>query len=103
MRNILSFKADYPEAKIVKLEQNYRSSKHIISAANAVIKNNKEALEKELWTNNDQGEEIKYLEAFDDKSEANWIAENIQDYVKAEKKKTYSDNLLLYRTNAQSR
>ena len=48
MRNILSFKADYPEAKIVKLEQNYRSSKHIISAANAVIKNNKEALEKEL-------------------------------------------------------
>jgi len=52
MRNILEFKKDYPNAKIVKLEQNYRSTKTIISAANTVIKNNKEALDKELWTDN---------------------------------------------------
>lgn len=103
MRNILSFKKDYPEAKIVKLEQNYRSSKHIIAAANAVIKNNKEALDKELWTDNAQGEQIKYLEAYDDKSEANWIVENIMDYVKEWESQVYSDNLILYRTNSQSR
>ena len=101
MRNILSFKKDYPEAKIIKLEQNYRSTKHIINAANTVIKNNKEALDKELWTDNIQGEKIQYLEAYDDRSEANWIAENIVEHAKWEWK--YSDNLILYRTNAQSR
>jgi DNA helicase-2/ATP-dependent DNA helicase PcrA len=52
MRNILEFKKDYPNAKIVKLEQNYRSTKTIIHAANTVIKNNKESLDKELWTDN---------------------------------------------------
>lgn len=101
MRNIINFKKDYPNAKVVKLEQNYRSSKHIIAAANTVIKNNKEALDKELWTDNDQGDMILYAAAVDDKSEANWIAENIQEDVKQGWK--YLDNLLLYRTNAQSR
>jgi DNA helicase-2/ATP-dependent DNA helicase PcrA len=54
MRNIINFKKDYPEATVIKLEQNYRSTKHIIAAANTVIKNNKEALDKELWTDNVQ-------------------------------------------------
>jgi len=98
MRNIINFKKDYPDAKVVKLEQNYRSTKSIISAANTVIKNNKEALEKELWTDNSQGEKIHYISAQDDRGEANWIAENIQKY-----EWDYSDNLVLYRTNAQSR
>ena len=101
MRNILEFKKDYSEAKIVKLEQNYRSTKCIISAANSVIKNNKEALPKELWTENIEGEKIQYAISYDDKGEANYIAENIEKYV--EKWGKYSDNLILYRTNAQSR
>lgn len=101
MRNILSFKKDYPEAEVIKLEQNYRSTKNIISWANALIKNNKEALDKELWTENISWEKIQYLEAVSDTSEANWIAENIKESVWKEWK--YSENLILYRTNAQSR
>ena len=101
MRNIIEFKKDYPDAKFIKLEQNYRSTKCIIQAANAVIKNNKEALKKELWTDNVEGEKIQYIVTYDDKWEANWLAENIEEYVKEKWK--YSDNLILYRTNAQSR
>jgi len=101
MRNILSFKKDYPDAKVVKLEQNYRSTKNIIKAANTVIKENKEALDKELWTDNIEGEKIVYSEAHDDKWEANWIVETIIDNKLDDD--SYSDNLILYRTNAQSR
>lgn len=101
MRNILEFKKDYPDAKIVKLEQNYRSTKHVIAAANTLIKNNKEALDKELWTDNPQGEKISYAAAVSDTAEANFIAENIKEYVWEDGK--YSENLILYRTNAQSR
>jgi len=101
MRNIINFKKDYPWAKIIKLEQNYRSTKHIIAAANTVIKNNKEALDKELWTDNAEWNLIQYASAIDDRSEANFIAENIKDYVSAWG--NYWDNLVLYRTNAQSR
>lgn len=126
MRNIINFKKDYPEAKIVKLEQNYRSTKHVIAAANTVIKNNKESLDKELWTDNPQGEKIFYAAAVSDTAEANFIAENIQEYVNTPilnpfpleekgaaasslssqervRERCYSDNLILYRTNAQSR
>lgn len=103
MRNILHFEKDYPDAKIIKLEQNYRSTKRIIEAANHIIQNNTEALKKELWTENQTGEKISYYEAPDDSSEANWIAENIQNYVKESSTSLYSDNLILYRTNAQSR
>jgi len=81
MRNIINFKKDYPNAKVVKLEQNYRSTKHVIAAANTVIKNNKEALDKELWTDNPQGNMIQYMSAVDDRSEANWIADNIKEHV----------------------
>ncbi len=98
MRNILNFQKDYPQALIVKLEQNYRSTKKIIESANAIIKNNKDSLKKELWTDNDSGENIIYGECYDDGAEANWIAENIKEH-----EGDLKDNLILYRTNSQSR
>lgn len=101
MRNILNFKKDYPDAKIVKLEQNYRSTKTIINAANEIIKNNVNSLKKELWTDNILWEKINYIEALDDKMEAHVIAEIIKE--KNELWSPYSDNLILYRTNWQSR
>lgn len=108
MRNILHFQKDYPQAKVVKLEQNYRSTQNIIKAANIVIAKNTEALKKELWTENTQGEKIQYFEAIDDNSEASFIAENIEEYIRRPVSSEtglnrYSDNLILYRTNAQSR
>ncbi len=98
MRNIINFRKDYSDALIVKLEQNYRSTKKIIAGANAVIKNNTSGIKKELWTNNNEGEHISYIEAPDDKIEASIIANIIK-----EKEGNYIDNLVLYRTNAQSR
>lgn len=126
MRNILHFQKDYPNAKVVKLEQNYRSTQNIIKAANIVIAKNTEALKKELWTDNFEGEKIQYFEAVDDNSEASYIAENIEEYMNTPilnpfpseekgaaasslssqervRERCYSDNLILYRTNAQSR
>ncbi|MDD4151025.1 MAG: UvrD-helicase domain-containing protein, partial [Candidatus Gracilibacteria bacterium] len=98
MRNIINFKKDYPEAKVVKLEQNYRSTKVIIEAANKIIKNNKTALDKTLWTDNLEGEKIVFIESPDDRIEANTIAKIIK-----EKGHPYKKNLILYRTNGQSR
>lgn len=98
MRNILHFEKDYPEAKLVKLEQNYRSTKKIIAAANEVIKNNKNALKKELWTDNVDGDHITLIHAPDDRTEAGEIAKIIK-----EEGRPYSKNLILYRTNGQSR
>lgn len=98
MRNILNFQKDYPEALVIKLEQNYRSTKYIISAANEVIKNNKTALDKTLFTDNEQGEKITIIDAPDDRLESKTIAKIIK-----EKEGDYSDNLILYRTNGQSR
>lgn len=98
MTNIINFRRDYPDALIVKLEQNYRSTKTIIAWANAVIEKNNSGIKKELWTDNTDGEKIQYIEAPDDKTEASIIAETIK-----EKWENYSDNLILYRTNAQSR
>lgn len=97
MTNILNFEKDYPEAKIVKLEQNYRSTKNIIWAANNLIKNNKNAREKTLFTDNVEGEKIQIIKSYDDRAEAKTISEIIKE------KWTYSDNLVLYRTNTQSR
>lgn len=98
MRNILNFQKDYKEAKIVKLEQNYRSTKKIINAANEVIKNNKNALKKTLWTNNTEGEHIILIKTGDDRKEAEKIVELIKKEGHPWKK-----NLILYRTNGQSR
>ena len=102
MTNIINFKKDYPEAKVVKLEQNYRSTKSIIDAANSVIKNNVNSLKKELWTDNKVGEKIRYIEAVDDRQEAKIITEIIKEKFE-EEKSPYKDNLILYRTNGQSR
>lgn len=98
MRNILNFQKDYPEAKIVKLEQNYRSTKKIIGAANEVIKNNQNALKKTLWTDNTEGEHIVLIKNSDDRKEAEKIVELIKKEGHPWKK-----NLILYRTNGQSR
>jgi len=98
MRNIINFRKDYSDALIVKLEQNYRSTKKIIAWANAVIAKNISGIKKELWTENDEGQHISYIEAPDDKIEASIIANIIK-----EADGEYIDNLILYRTNAQSR
>ena len=103
MNNIINFKKDYPEALEVKLEQNYRSTKNIIAWANSVIKNNTIWIKKELWTDNDTWEFIKYIEAPDDKIEAKVIAKIIKHKKENNLESKYSDNLILYRTNAQSR
>lgn len=98
MRNILNFENDYPEALVIKLEQNYRSTQNIINAANTVIKNNRSALDKTLFTNNNIWEKITYIDAPTDRIESSTIAKIIK-----EKWWKYSDNLVLYRTNWQSR
>ena len=102
IRNIMDFEKDYPEAKTIKLEQNYRSTKNILAAANAVIENNQNRKPKELWTENTVGEKITSYLANDERDEANFIATTIM------KQKTifnasYGDMAILYRTNAQSR
>ncbi len=101
MSNIINFKKDYPDALIVKLEQNYRSTKNIISWANSVIWNNSSWIKKELWTDNIDWEKINYIEAPDDRIEANTISEIIWKNIDNWKK--YTEHLILYRTNAQSR
>ena len=110
MRNILNFRKDYSDALIVKLEQNYRSTKTILEWANAVIKNNNSGIKKELWTDNNDWEKITYIEAPDDKLEARIIADIIKEKSSPQLSPwgegvatSYSDNLILYRTNAQSR
>lgn len=102
IRNILDFEKDYPEAKIVRLEQNYRSTKLILDVSNAVIKNNKGRKGKELWTENDSGEKIILTETIDERDEARWIARKIRE-TQAEAGRPLRDFTLLYRTNAQSR
>jgi len=101
MKNILNFKKDYPEAIVIKLEQNYRSSKTIIAAANVVIKNNIDALDKTLWTDNQEGEKIYLFSAISENAEAKFVADTIE--TKFEEEEKYKNNLILYRTNAQSR
>lgn len=100
-KNILNFEKDYPNAKVVLLEQNYRSTSTILDAANDVIKNNKEKKDKKLWTNNGKGEKIKYYRAFNEKDEANYVSRKIKEF--AAHGASYKDIAILYRTNAQSR
>ena len=101
MQNILDFEKDYPEAKVVLLE-NYRSTKKILQAANEVIKNNRNRRPKKLWTQNDEGEQIVYYRANDERDEAVFVASTIDNIVR-EKVKNFKDFAVLYRTNAQSR
>ncbi len=99
-RNILNFERDYPEAKVIRLEQNYRSTKSIIGAAQELIKNNNQRTEKNLWTQNQEGLPITLYQAMDEKDEAEFVAQEIQSLRKFHK---LSDFVILYRTNAQSR
>ncbi|QZT34638.1 DNA helicase PcrA [Caldalkalibacillus thermarum TA2.A1] len=98
---ILSFEEDYQDATVIKLEQNYRSTKRILEAANEVIKHNVQRKEKKLWTANEQGSRIKYYRAENEHDEAYFVTKQIQEAVKAGR--NYSDFAILYRTNAQSR
>lgn len=101
IQNILSFEEDYPEAKTIFLEQNYRSTKTILNAANEVIKNNSERKPKGLWTANTNGEKIHYYEAMTERDETEYVVREIMKHQRNGKK--YQDMAILYRTNAQSR
>lgn len=102
IRNILDFEKDYPGAKIVKLEQNYRSTQNILNVANGVIKHNPGRRDKNLWTDAEAGEKIKYYQAYDEKDEARFVVGQIERQVR-EGNFNRSDFAILYRTNAQSR
>lgn len=100
-KNILNFEKDYKDAKVVLLEENYRSTKTILNAANNVIKNNKVRKEKNLWTQNEEGSKITYYKAFDEKDESNYVVNEIKKLI--EKGVNPKDICVLYRANAQSR
>ena len=100
--NILNFEKDFPGTKIIKLEQNYRSTKPILDAANAVIKHNPKKYEKNLWTENKEGNMPKLHVAKNEYDEASYIVEQIE-HLRREEYFKYSDFTVLYRTNAQSR
>lgn len=102
IQNILDFEKDYPDAKLVKLEQNYRSTQFILDAANAVIDNNSGRKPKNLWTDKDGGSEIVYYQAMDERDEARFVIERVQELQQKEHAKL-GDMAVLYRTNAQSR
>ncbi|HGH8042036.1 TPA: DNA helicase PcrA [Streptococcus agalactiae] len=102
MQNILDFEKDYPQAKVVLLEENYRSTKKILQAANNVINHNKNRRPKKLWTQNDEGEQIVYHRANNEQEEAVFVASTIDNIVR-EQGKNFKDFAVLYRTNAQSR
>ena len=99
--NILNFEKDYPGCKVILLEQNYRSTKNILNAANDVIRNNKKRKDKNLWTDNDNGIKIKYKKCDDEKDEASYVVREILKLLNAGEKR--EDIAILYRTNAQSR
>ena len=100
-RNILNFSKDYPECITILLEENYRSTKTILNAANSVIKHNKKRKDKNLWSNNDIGNKIKYIKTEDEKAEGDYVTKEIKELVN--NNVSYDDIAILYRTNAQSR
>lgn len=100
-KNILNFEKDYPDCKTILLEENYRSTKTILNAANSVIKHNKLRKDKNLWSNNEEGDKIKYIKIDDEKAEGDYVVKEIKKI--AENGTSYDDIAILYRTNAQSR
>ncbi len=102
IQNILDFEKDYPDAKVIKLEQNYRSTQVILDAANAVIENNTGRKPKNLWTENKNGADIIYFQAVDERDEARFVIEQLQNLQSTENKKL-GDMAILYRANTQSR
>ena len=101
-KNILNFEKDYPNCITILLEENYRSTQTILNAANSVIKHNKQRKDKNLWSNNDKGEKIKYIKTDDEKSEGDFVTKEIKKIIN-ENEVSYDDIAILYRTNAQSR
>lgn len=102
IENILQFSKDYDDVKVIKLEQNYRSTQSILKVANEVIGNNKGQLPKELWTENEQGEKIKIVRTMTDNEEGKFVADTIKEQQLRNHYKN-TDFAILYRTNAQSR
>ena len=102
IRNILEFERDYPEATVIRLEQNYRSTETILAAANAVVANNKGRKPKTLWTANAGGEAISRYYASDERDEARFVAAEVERVMR-EEHRSYMDFAVFYRTNAQSR
>ena len=96
--NILSFHKEYPDAKVIKLEQNYRSTPHILKGAEAVIANNKSRIDKELWTDKEQGEKVQLIDVDDERAEAEYVLRKVRPFMGQ-----LRDHVVLYRTNAQSR
>ncbi|MEI3077819.1 MAG: 3'-5' exonuclease [Oscillospiraceae bacterium] len=99
IENILSFEKQYRGAKVIRLEQNYRSTQSILNAANAVISHNQGRKGKKLWTKNDPGDKITVYEAMNESDEANYVAGRIFSISKG---RNFKDFAILYRTNAQS-
>lgn len=102
VRNILEFEETFPECEVFKLEQNYRSTKRILSAASAVVQNNPVRADKTLWSEDVEGEKLTLVEARDDQDEARQVLHYIQEEIFTNKR-TFNDFVILYRTNAQSR
>lgn len=103
IQNILEFEKDYPQAKTVVLEQNYRSTQNILDGANSVIKKNSNRKEKNLWTDKSAGEKIRYWLADNERHEAELVAQEINKLMIGSEYPNYNDCVVLYRTNAQSR
>lgn len=102
IENILKFKEVYPEAKMFKLEQNYRSTQNIVNAANSLIKQNKDQIKKTIYSENEEGDRLEVASAFSDFEEGVIVSNKIWD-LRRDKNAPYSDFVILYRTNAQSR
>ncbi len=100
IRNILEFENDFPEAKVIKLEQNYRSTQTILDCANAVVKNNQARKGKRLWTQNERGQKVSLWESYDERDEADRVGRLLQSRPRGESLRSH---VVLYRTNAQSR
>jgi len=100
-KNILNFEKDYPDCKVILLEENYRSTKNILDAANSVIKHNKQRKDKNLWSNNEIGSKVKYVKTETDKDECAYVTKVIKEL--RDTGVNYEDIAILYRTNAQSR
>src|SRR5207245_870353 len=103
VRNILDFERDYPNAKVVKLEQNYRSTQRILDAAHSVVRNNAARKEKHLWTERQGGADVVVVQAYDESHEAEVVAREIERLQREGEAHGTRDVAVLYRTNAQSR
>ncbi len=102
--NILNFEKDFPESKVITMEQNYRSTQNILEAANHVVRKNRYRKEKKLWTENPEGELLIFYVAEDETDEARFVAQKIRDHIAtAKSEKSYHDISVFYRINAQSR